>query len=262
MTHNPFSATAAQRWPLKHDLFGVAVSATDYDEAATCVIEAARRGEGGAVTHMAVHALVTAAKDAAYREKINTFDLVAPDGQPVRWALNRFARANLSDRVYGPELMLRLCARAAEEGIGVYLYGSTLEVVEGLRDNLLGKFPGLRIVGCEPSAFRQLSAQETAAFVARVNSSDAGLLFLGLGCPLQETFAYEHRNSLKAVQLCVGAAFDFHAGNKSVAPEWMQRGGLEWLFRLGSEPGRLWRRYLFTNTAFCLLFLRRSLAGR
>ncbi len=257
-----FGAAPAQRWPHKHDLFGVSVSVTNYDEAATCVIDAARRGEGGVVTHMAVHALVTAAKDAAYREKINTFDLVAPDGQPVRWALNHFARANLPDRVYGPELMLRLCARAAEVGIGVYLYGSTPQVVERLRDNLLAQFPPLRIAGCEPSAFRKLTAQETAEFVNRVNASGAGLLFLGLGCPLQETFAFEHRASINPVQLCVGAAFDFHAGNKPMAPAWMQRGGLEWLFRLGSEPGRLWRRYLFTNTTFCLLFLRRSLIGR
>jgi exopolysaccharide biosynthesis WecB/TagA/CpsF family protein len=252
---------APTTWPTKHTLFGVTVSATDYEEAARSVMAAAARRDGGVVTHLAVHALVTAARDASYRAKVNTFEVVAPDGQPVRWALNRFERTSLGDRVYGPEFMLRLCRRAADAGVGVYLYGSSTQVVTSLRDKLLERFPGLRVVGCEPSLFRPLTADEDDAFVRRVNESGAGLLFLGLGCPLQESFAYEHRKSIKAVQLCVGAAFDFHAGNKRMAPPWMQRGGLEWLFRLTQEPTRLWRRYLFTNATFCLLFARRLVAG-
>jgi len=248
-------------WPPKHTLFGVTVSATDYEESARAVMAAAGRREGGVVTHLAVHALVTAARDASYRAKVNTFEVVAPDGQPVRWALNWFEKTALPDRVYGPELMVRLCRRAADVGVGVYLYGSKPAVVRSLRDKLLERFPALRVVGCEPSAFRPLTPEEDGALVRRVNDSGAGLLFLGLGCPLQESFAYEHRRSIKAVQLCVGAAFDFHAGNKRMAPPWMQRGGLEWLFRLTQEPGRLWRRYLVTNATFCLLFARRLVAG-
>ena len=254
-------ASEAMNWPPKRLLFGVTVSATDYEGAGRAVMAAARRREGGVVTHMAVHALVTAARDASFRMKVNTFDVVAPDGQPVRWALNRFEGAALEDRVYGPELMARLCRRAAETGVGVYLYGSSPEVVAALEANLLDRFPALRVVGREPSLFRPLTPEEDEAFVRRVNDSGAGLLFLGLGCPLQETFAYEHRYRIKAVQLCVGAAFDFHAGNKRMAPGWMQRRGLEWLFRLTQEPGRLWRRYLVTNATFCLLFARRYLAG-
>ena len=248
-------------WPPKHSLFGVTVSATDYQGAARAVMSAARRREGGVVTHMAVHALVTANRDPSYREKVNAFEVVAPDGQPVRWALNRIHGTSLTDRVYGPELMLRLCRCAAEAGVGVYLYGSTPEVVKALAGRLVERFPALRIVGAEPSLFRALSRDEDQALVARVNDSGAGLLFLGLGCPLQETFAYEHRQAIKAVQLCVGAAFDFHAGNKRMAPPWMQRSGLEWLFRLTQEPRRLWRRYLVTNALFCLLFARRLVVG-
>jgi N-acetylglucosaminyldiphosphoundecaprenol N-acetyl-beta-D-mannosaminyltransferase len=248
-------------WPPKHSLFGVSVSATDYQEAARAVMAAARRYEGGVVTHLAVHALVTAARDPSYRAKVNTFEVVAPDGQPVRWALNRLEGTDLSDRVYGPEFMLRLCRRAAESGVAVYLYGSSLEVVRALEAKLLERFPTLRIVGCEPSLFRPLTAEEDEAFIRRVNDSGAGLLFLGLGCPLQEAFAFEHRRAIKAVQLCVGAAFDFHAGNKRIAPGWMQRRGLEWLFRLTQEPSRLWRRYLVTNAVFCLLFTRRLVVG-
>ena len=249
------------RWPPKHSLFGVSVSATDYEEAADVVMAAAARREGGVVTHLAVHALVTAAGNPAYRAKVNTFEVVAPDGQPVRWALNWFEAAGLPDRVYGPEFMLRLCRRAAESGVAVYLYGSTPQVVRELEARLLGRFPSLRIAGSEPSLFRPLTAAEDEAFVRRVNDSGAGLLFLGLGCPLQESFAFEHRQAVKAVQLCVGAAFDFHAGNKRMAPRWMQRGGLEWLFRLTQEPDRLWRRYLVTNATFCLLFARRMVVG-
>lgn len=246
-------------WPERRSLFGVRVSVVDYDESVRCIEQAVLRRQPAIVTHMAVHALVTAASDADYRAKVNQFDVVAPDGQPVRWALNYLESTRLPDRVYGPELMLRLCRRAAETGIGVYLYGSTTEVVEALRDNLRLRFPGLRIVGCEPSAFRALTDDEDEALVARINASGAGLVFLGLGCPLQERFAHEHRDRINAVQLCVGAAFDFHAGNKRTAPGWMQRHGLEWLFRLGQEPRRLWRRYLFTNARFCLLFLRSAL---
>jgi exopolysaccharide biosynthesis WecB/TagA/CpsF family protein len=248
-------------WPPKRSVFGVTVSATDYEDAARAVMTAARRRDGGVVTHMAVHALVTAARDASYREKVNTFEVVAPDGQPVRWALNRIHGTTLGDRVYGPELMRRLCRRAAETGVGIYLYGSTPAVVKALEEKLAEQFPDLRIVGSEPSLFRPLTKEEDDAFVARVNRSGAGLLFLGLGCPLQETFAYEHRHAIEAVQLCVGAAFDFHAGNKRMAPGWMQRSGLEWLFRLAQEPRRLWRRYLVTNALFCLLFARRIVIG-
>lgn len=248
-------------WPPKHTLFGVTVSATDYEQAARAVMAAALRREGGVVTHLAVHALVTAAIDPLYRAKVNTFELVAPDGMPVRWALNRLEGTNLPDRVYGPELMLQLCRSAADAGVGVYLYGSTPAVVRSLKDKLLDRFPSLRVVGCEASLFRPLTSEEDEALVRRVNDSGAGLLFLGLGCPLQESFAYEHRRAIKAVQACVGAAFDFHAGNKRMAPTWMQRGGLEWLFRLSQEPTRLWRRYLVTNTVFCLLFARRLVVG-
>lgn len=254
--------TRGTPWPRKHDLFGVGVSATDYDECARVVLDAARRRQGGTVTHMAVHALMTAATEASFREQINSFDVVAPDGMPVRKALDLFYKSRLPDRVYGPELMARLCERAAAEGVGVYLYGSYPDVVAKLADNLVGRFPGLRVVGAEPSAFRPLTGAEDRDLVRRVNESGAGLLFVGLGCPRQEAFAAEHRHSIQAVQLCVGAAFDFHAGNKKMAPPWMQDRGLEWFYRLAQEPGRLWRRYLVTNTLFSLFVARRMLLGR
>jgi exopolysaccharide biosynthesis WecB/TagA/CpsF family protein len=249
-------------WPPKHDLFGVRLSATTYDECVALLMDAARRRVPAVAAHLAVHAVVTAATDPAQRERVNAFDIAAPDGQPVRAALNWFFGAGLADRVYGPELMLRLCRAAAREGVGVYLYGSTPEVIARLTRRLPELAPGLTIAGAESPPFRPLTPAEDAETVRRINDSGAGLVFIGLGCPRQEIFAAAHRESIRAVQLCVGAAFDFHAGSKRMAPRWMQRWSLEWLFRLGQEPRRLFKRYLVTNTAFCLLFARKCVTGR
>lgn len=250
------------RWPVKHDLFGVQLSATTYDECVEVLMGAARRRQPAVAAHLAVHAVVTAATDPAQRARVNAFDIAAPDGQPVRAALNWFYRTRLPDRVYGPELMLRLCRAAAREGVSIYLYGSTPEVIDLLKCRLPRLAPGLIIAGAESPPFRPLTAEEDAETVRRINDSGAGLVFIGLGCPRQEMFAADHRDSIRAVQLCVGAAFDFHAGNKRMAPAWMQRWSLEWLFRLCQEPRRLFKRYLVTNSIFCLLFARRCVLGR
>ena len=256
------SPAAAPRWPAKHDLFGVRMSTTTYGECVNVLLDAARRRQPAVAAHLAVHAVVTAATDPAHRARVNAFDIAAPDGQPVRTALNWFHRAGLVDRVYGPELMLRLCRAAAHQGVSVYLYGSTPEVIARLTRRLTELAPGLTIAGAESPPFRSLTPEEDAATVRRINDSGAGLVFIGLGCPRQEVFAAEHRDRLRAVQVCVGAAFDFHAGNKKMAPAWMQRHSLEWLYRLAQEPGRLWRRYLITNTIFCWFVARRCVLGR
>lgn len=245
-------------WPQKYELFGVNVSATTYDAEADILIGAAQRGGSGIVAHTAVHPVITASRDADFRSKLNRFDIIAPDGQPVRWALRWLHGVKLPDRVYGPEMMLRLCRRASEAGVGIYLYGSSPEVVESLRDNLTRLYPLLRIAGYRSPPFRPLTAEEDKHVTTEINDSGAGIVFIGLSSPLQELFAYQHRESIKAVQVCVGAAFDFHAGNKKMAPPWMQRIGMEWLYRLGSEPSRLWRRYLYTNSLF-LWYLSKGL---
>jgi len=237
-------------WPRKVDLLGVHVSPTDYDGAASAILQAAHRGDSATVSCHAVHAIVTSSCDATLRDQVNSFDMITPDGQPVRWALNLLHRAGVKDRVYGPELTVHLCRRAAEEGVSIYLYGGSPEVVEKLRSNLIKRHPGLQVAGYESPPFRALSPEEDQAVVDRINASGAGIVFIGLGCPKQDVFAYEHRGRIKAVQVCVGAAFDFHAGVKPMAPRWMQRRGVEWFYRLVKEPSRLWRRYLVTNTIF------------
>ena len=238
------------RWPRKMDLFGVGVSVTTYDEATAVILRAARQGVSGIVSCHAVHALVTAARDPVLREMVNTFEIVSPDGQPVRWALNLLHHARLSDRVYGPELMLRLCRGAADAAVPIYLYGGSPTVIQRLCANLLRMSPRLQIAGFESPPFRASTVEEDQAAVDRINGSSAGLVFVGLGCPKQDVFAYEHRRAIRAVQVCVGAAFDFHAGVKKMAPGWMQRRGLEWFYRLCQEPGRLGRHYLVTNGIF------------
>ena len=258
----PDAPAAAVRWPRKFDVLGVEVSATTYDELVPLFIAAAQRGQPALATFLPVHGIVTGARDLTYRYRINAFDVVGPDGQPVRWALNKLHNACLADRVYGPELMMRLCAAAANHDVPIYLYGSTPEVLSALSVKLVQRCPGLQIAGAESPPFRRLSDVETTAVIDRINASGAGLVFIGLGCPRQDVFAHDNRHAIRPVQLCVGAAFDFHAGTKKMAPAWMQKRGLEWLFRLTQEPGRLWRRYLVTNTTFVFLMARRLVTGR
>jgi exopolysaccharide biosynthesis WecB/TagA/CpsF family protein len=241
---------SALPWPRKYELFGVRVSATTYDEASDLILDAARRKATAVASFHPVHAIVAAARDPELRAAVNAFELIGPDGQPVRWALNLLHRTGLRERVYGPELMLQVCAKAAEQGVAIYLYGSSPTVISRLVVNLTATYPGLKIAGAESPPYRQLNAEEEDAMVRRINESGAAVVFIGLGCPKQDRFAHAHRHRIRAVQVCVGAAFDFHAGTKRMAPRWMQRWGMEWCFRLCEEPRRLSRRYVVTNTVF------------
>jgi exopolysaccharide biosynthesis WecB/TagA/CpsF family protein len=237
----------------KHNLLGVRVDALDYEAAVEKIVAAARARRPLAVSALAVHGVMTGVLDPVHRHRLNHLDLVVPDGQPVRWGLNWLARAGLADRVYGPTLMLAVCAAAARAGLPVYLYGSRREVVEALAGNLAGRFPGLRVAGFEPSRFRQVTPGEKRAIARAIVASGAAITFVGLGCPRQEVWAYEYREALAMPILAVGAAFDFHAGRLKQAPAALQRWGLEWLYRFASEPRRLWRRYLFLNPLYLAL---------
>ncbi len=231
----------------RHNLLGVLISAVDYEEAVARIRRYAENGEPLAVSALAVHGVMTGHTDPQQRRRLNALDMVVPDGQPVRWALNLLHGVGLQERVYGPQLMLDTCRMAETRGLGVYLYGSTGPVIERLRAGLLQRFPRLVISGAEPSRFRRLDPAERNEVISRIRGSGARITFVGLGCPRQEVWAYEYRDALSMPVLAVGAAFDFHAGTMPQAPAWMQRRGLEWLFRLGREPQRLWRRYLLLN---------------
>ena len=255
------SLAPSLRRPQKYDLFGVQVSATNYDEVTEFILAAARQGRPAVVSAQAVHAVVTTSDDPELRAKVNRFDIIAPDGQPVRWALNALHGAGLRDRVRGSEVMLRVCRGAALANVPIFLYGSSPDVLEPLCANLKTWCPGLRIAGCCSPPFRPLNAAEEAGAIEQIHSSGAGIVFVGLGFPKQDHFADAMRGRLRAVLVNVGAAFDFHAGKKRTAPLWMQAAGLEWLHRLCHEPGRLWRRYLTTNSRFVVKFALALLRG-
>ncbi|MBD2019678.1 WecB/TagA/CpsF family glycosyltransferase, partial [Leptolyngbya sp. FACHB-36] len=176
-----------------------------------------------------------------------------PDGMPLVWGL-RWLGVPRQSRVYGPDLMLGLCQRAAREQIPIYLYGGAPAVLERLRSNLEEWFPGLAIAGTHAPPFRSLTPAEDAADIEQIRASGAAIVFVGLGCPKQERWMAQHHGRLPAVMVGVGAAFDFHSGRVSQAPRWMMARGLEWLYRLLKEPQRLWRRYLIYNPAFICLF--------
>ena len=237
----------------KRDLLGVLVNALDYEAAIGKVLLAARERQPFALTALAVHGVMTGVNDPAHRARLNTLDVVAPDGQPVRWGLNLLHGTGLRDWVSGPELVLRVLDRMAEEDLPVYLYGSTPETLDRLAGSLGQRFPALRIAGAEPSKFRVAEPDEPAEIAARIMASGAQLVLVGLGCPRQETFVFALRALLEVPLLAVGAAFDYHAGLLRPAPAWMQRSGLAWLWRLAVEPRRLWRRYLLYNSQYLLL---------
>src|SRR6266542_196034 len=178
----------------KRNVLGVLVDAVDYEAATGKVLAAAREHRPLALTALAVHGVMTGVQDKAHGARLNAFDVVTPDGQPVRWALN--------------------------------------------------------LAGAEPSKFRSALPGEPAEIAARIKESGARLVLVGLGCPRQEVFAYAMRPLVDAPLLAVGAAFDYHTGQLRRPPAWMQRRGLEWLWRLGLEPGRLWKRYLLLNPAY------------
>ncbi|MEU7903767.1 WecB/TagA/CpsF family glycosyltransferase [Actinoplanes sp. NPDC049118] len=234
----------------KKNVLGVLVDAIDYEAATAQIIEAARERRPYAVTALAVHGVMTGVQDRAHNARLNSFDLVTPDGQPVRGALNLLHHAGLTDRVYGPELTLRVLRRAAAEGLPVYLYGSTEPTLEKLVPALEGMFPALKIAGVEASKFRGVQPGEDAEIADRIKASGARVVLVGLGCPRQEIFTYAMRPLLDMPLLAVGAAFDYHAGLLRNPPEWMQKYSLEWLWRLGLEPKRLWRRYILLNPAY------------
>ena len=247
--------------PEKLDVLGVGVSNAGPEEVADWIMSWAKAGRSGIVDFMPVHGLIEARRPER-RDAMGRFDLIACDGQPVRWAMNKLHRAGIAQRVYGPTCMATICERSALEGVGVYLYGSSQEVIDILCKELPARFPGLKIAGAESPPYRALTEQEEDAVIDRINTSGAGVVFLGIGCPKQEDFASKHRDRIHAVQMCVGAAFDFHAGKVSMAPQWMQQRGLEWLYRLYKEPRRLWKRYVKTNSVFVFLLARRIVVGR
>lgn len=246
----------------KRDVLGVLVDALDHEAAVEKVMIAARERRPFAATALAVHGVMSGFDDREHAYRLNSFDLVTPDGQPVRWALNALHGARLGENVYGSQLMRGVCGAAAKAGISIYLYGSRSEVLERLKAALLREFPTLRIAGSQPSKFRRTSAAEKQAIVEAITDSGAAITFVGLGCPRQEVFAYEYRAALGMPVIAIGAAFDYLAGVLREPYPAVRRLGLEWLHRLIQEPRRLWKRYTVVNARFVALFGLQALGVR
>jgi N-acetylglucosaminyldiphosphoundecaprenol N-acetyl-beta-D-mannosaminyltransferase len=232
------------------DVLGVGISAVNPATALDTIAGWIERREPHYVCVTGVHGVMESQRDAELRRIHNRSGLTVPDGMPMVWAGHR-AGAGWMSRVPGPGLMLDVLDAAARHGWGSYLYGGGEGVPERLGARLRARFPDLRIVGGYSPPFRPMTPEEDGAAVERINASGADLVWVGLSTPKQERWMAEHRDRLTApVLLGVGAAFDFHAGLKPQAPDWMQQRGLEWSYRLAKEPRRLWRRYLRNNPAY------------
>lgn len=245
--------------PGRLDFFGVGVDAVDRGEAIRTVSAAIAGGRSLFVITPNVDFIMLARETPALRAVFASADLSVCDSMPLVLA-SRILGCSLPERVNGTDLFLLLCERAARQGWRIFLAGGEVGVPDRTAAVLKERFPGLAIVGCEspPPGFETTS--EGAALVRRIRDAAADLLFLALGTPKQERWIHDHLAALGGV-VCVGvgASFDFVSGRKRRAPAWMQRSGLEWLFRLATEPRRLWQRYLARDLPFVGLVAREVL---
>lgn len=238
--------------PQKISVLGVGVSAINMQDAVTSVERWITRGKRTYVCVTGVHGIMESQRDPGLLGVHNNAGMVTPDGMPLVWLL-KHAGYRQADRVYGPDLMESMFARSGPDGPRHFLYGSSSQVLERLAQNLVSRHPGCRIVGTLSPPFRPLTPAEDAAAVAAIDASGADIVWVGLSTPKQERWMADHRPRLRApVLIGVGAAFDFHAGLKRQAPRFIQRSGFEWLFRLTTEPHRLWKRYATNNPQFLL----------
>jgi N-acetylglucosaminyldiphosphoundecaprenol N-acetyl-beta-D-mannosaminyltransferase len=239
------------------DVLGVPLGLIDYDGALNWIDAMVTDRHRGYVCVCNVHTVMASAEDPALRAALMGSSINVPDGQPLVWALNLLGHG-LENRVYGPELMARFCARAVDSGQRMYLYGGRNQgALVQLALNLRQRYPGVRIVGGYSPPHRPLTEEEREAVTKEINGSRADVVWVGIGVPKQEKWMAEMRDALEApVLIGVGAAFDFHAGLVPQAPPWVQEYGLEWAYRLAHEPRRLWRRYTRYNPRFVSAFAR------
>lgn len=238
------------------NILNVRVSAINMEIALETIGKWIASRESHYVCVTGVHGVMESQQDEHLRQIHNAAGLVTPDGMPLVW-LSRLLGFRHVERVYGPDLMLEVCDRFTKHGYRHFLYGGAPGVADQLADRLCSRFPGLNIVGTYCPPFRALSADEEQAAISHINKANPDIVWVGLSTPKQERWMADHVGRLNApVLVGVGAAFDFHAGIKRQAPIWVQRSGFEWLFRLITEPRRLWRRYLTNNPRFVWLILQ------
>ncbi|MEN6606312.1 MAG: WecB/TagA/CpsF family glycosyltransferase [Bryobacteraceae bacterium] len=242
-------------------ILGMRVDATSYPGAVGQVTAWAGRAQSRYVCVATVNNVMEAYDSEEFRSIMNSADLVTSDGMPLVWGLRLLGERNAT-RVYGPDLMPAVLAAAERMGLPVGLYGGSPEVLQKLSLAVKRRYPALSVVYAWSPPFRPLTEEEDERVVAEITASGARIVFVGISTPKQERWMRDHRGRVPAVMLGVGAAFDFLAGEKRQAPRWMRNAGLEWLFRLASEPRRLWRRYLHHNPRFLAIFTLQLLGLR
>ena len=234
------------------NVLGVGISVLNLQTALTAIAAAVRERRKGYLCITGVHGVMEAQDDPAFKNILNAALLCTPDGMPMVWA-GKLAGHREMGRVYGPDLMLDVCAWSETSGAKHFFYGGADGVAELLARQLLEKFPRLKIAGTYTPPFRRLMADEEKQLAAQITTAAPDILWVGLSTPKQEKFMAEYLPKLDVTLMVgVGAAFDFHSGRVRQAPRWMQRSGLEWFYRLCSEPRRLGKRYLRNNPLFLL----------
>jgi N-acetylglucosaminyldiphosphoundecaprenol N-acetyl-beta-D-mannosaminyltransferase len=244
------------------DVLGVRVSAVNLDSAAARIDSWVRSRQPHYVCITGVHGVMESQDNAELKRIHNLAGMVTPDGMPMVWA-NWLAGHKHVSRVYGPDLMLRVCEAGVSRGYRHYFYGGAEGVAELLRDRLTERFPGLQVVGTFCPPFRKMTDAEDRSLIEQINATNPDVVWVGLSTPKQEMWMSAHLRKLSApVMVGVGAAFDFHAGLKKQAPAWLQHTGMEWAFRLCTEPKRLWKRYLKNNPRFLWYFALQTMRLR
>ena len=241
------------------NILGVGVNAIDYQQALNIIESWIHMGENNYICITGVHGIMESQRDESIRDIHNNAGLVTPDGMPLVW-YGRLKGFKEISRVYGPDLMLEICGHPLFKRKKHFFYGSTDLTLDLLTENLESKYPDIQIVGVYSPPFRPLSESEDRIVIEKIISTKPDFLWVGLSTPKQEKWMADHIDDIpNTIMIGVGAAFDFHAGVKKQAPVWMQQGGLEWFYRMVTEPSRLWRRYIINNPLFIVLVIGQML---
>jgi N-acetylglucosaminyldiphosphoundecaprenol N-acetyl-beta-D-mannosaminyltransferase len=251
----------SEKYPPFKQIIGSPVTALPFKAQIDLMMDWARARASKVVCIANVHMLIEAHRKPSFAVILKSADLVTPDGVPLVWMLKLMGTSG-QDRVAGTDVVMELCRQAIEQRVGVFFLGSEPAILQKMRVRLDREFPNLPIAGMEPLPFRPMTPAENEAVVRQINDSGAGIVFLSLGCPKQEAWMFEHHDRIQAVMLGVGNVFPVYAGNQQLAPEYLRRLGLEWIYRLIQEPRRLFWRYASTNPMFVWLAIKQLATNR
>jgi N-acetylglucosaminyldiphosphoundecaprenol N-acetyl-beta-D-mannosaminyltransferase len=236
-------------------VIGTSINALSLDQHVEQIIAWAKRNTSRSVCVANVHMLMEAHWNRTFKQILRSADLVTPDGMPLVWML-KLLGADGQERVAGMDLLNSLCQKAQSQNVSVFFLGSQAQILAKMQHRLEQAYPALKIVGMEPLPFRPLTPNEDQDIIDQINQTQAGLLFVSLGCPKQEHWMAQHRGKINATMIGLGGVFPIYAGMQKYAPQWVRNLGLEWAYRLSQEPRRLWRRYATTIPPFIWLALQ------